>query len=318
MGTWGTGIYQNDTAEDALDDFKAVFSVKDPEEGTKILIKEYVDISNLTLFTDDCIDFWLALADWQWEKGILLDSVKQQALKIIDSGAGLESWIEESNAKDIENRKQVLENLRVRLNSAMPEKKIIKYCTHTSYKIGDIVAIKPNNKIVYSTKYETLPYFPNVKKALERCYNGRGIDLQFSDDYAPIINPDSYFLMICVKIERSYCNKLVPELYDEYPYFTFLDYYSPTLEGIESKASTLKFFKIYDTEKESFTLDTTRYISQLGFSKSKKITNCQKLIEEFTMVENQADLNGDAKLKSFLETYEILNNDKIKYSLTEC
>ncbi len=37
MGTWGTGIYSSDFAQDALGDIKAVFSKYEPDEGVKVL-----------------------------------------------------------------------------------------------------------------------------------------------------------------------------------------------------------------------------------------------------------------------------------------
>ena len=320
MGTWGTGLYANDTAEDALNDFRDVFSVKEPEEGTRILIEHYVDIGNLLLFTDEFVDFWLALADFQWNKGILLDNVKEKALEIIDSGAGLESWIEEGNKTDIKNRKKVLEDLRNKLNSPQPERKKIKNsCMHTRYKVGDIVALKPNEKLTYGK--QCLPYFnkdnkDSVKDMLNSYYNGNGLTLSFSDDYEPIINAENYFLMICVKTEKSfYNNGLVPELYNEYAYFTFLDYYSPTLDGVENKIDQLKLFKTFENYESVFKYQTTYVIPHFGFTKVKKICNSQKLVEEIKKLETEIDFSGfGMTLSNFLESYEIVNNDKIKFT----
>lgn len=318
MGTWGTGLYANDDAQDAKGDFADVFSIKSPEEGTKILVDEYVGDMDDELTSD----FWFALADWQWNKGILLDSVKQKALKLLDSGVGLELWLEEGNKSDIAKRKQVLEDLRTKLNSPLPEaKKIRSGRTHSRYKPGDIIAIKPNEKLKYVDSgydyWNEYPYFvpENIKAELLSMYKNSKIKLQFPESgYQPVINADSYFLILCVRNERSYSSRFT-ELYDEYSYFAPLDYYSPTLDNLENVLDNLNIFKTFSNYDNDLIYDTTYCVGELGFSNSKKLANSQNLLEKFKAIESENRIKCNLHYKCFLETYEILNNPQIKWTI---
>ncbi len=74
MGSWGTGIYSNDTASDLVDFCKEVYPLVSIEEGNKLLAKEfphYFDVKNEDM-DDDEASFWYALADWQWKKAFLV------------------------------------------------------------------------------------------------------------------------------------------------------------------------------------------------------------------------------------------------------
>lgn len=165
MGAWGTGLYSNDIAEDIREDCRDVFSVKTPEEGLRILEEDYLKEIQEDDY-DELADFWYAVADYQWNKGILTERAKKKALELLGRGAGLDLWIEEGNKSDIKKRKEVLEKLKEKLNSPQPPKKKIRDSgIHYAIKKGDIIAVRPNEKFTiefdYKEKQEWInfPYF---------------------------------------------------------------------------------------------------------------------------------------------------------------
>ena len=78
MGTWGFKLYQNDTALDIKDEFEKLFNAgKAIQQITDELIEDY---KNIMGDPDEEPLFWLALADTQWNFGVLLPVVKEKAL----------------------------------------------------------------------------------------------------------------------------------------------------------------------------------------------------------------------------------------------
>lgn len=113
MGTWGYGIFDDDTASDIRGDFEEYI-----EEGLSIgeatenILQEYEDI--IEEDEDDSTTVYLALASLQMEHGELQTDIKKIALEIIESGKGLEIW-EESGEEELEERKNVLNELKRKL-----------------------------------------------------------------------------------------------------------------------------------------------------------------------------------------------------------
>ena len=152
MGTWGTGLYQDDTTCDIKDDYITYLQIgMTNEEATRRIIDE-----NDWCFEDEEEGalLWFALADTQWKYGRLLDEVKQKAIECIDSGVDLEKWREEDE-KLCEKRKKVLEALKERLNSEQPpEKKVSKIKFYRAYwKVGDILLYQILNKELEGHKW---------------------------------------------------------------------------------------------------------------------------------------------------------------------
>ena len=126
MGIWGPGIYQNDLSDDVRAFYRdQLHRGKTGEEITEILISDYsAEISDV----DDCIDFWCALADTQWELGRLTPEVKQKALECIDSPNAALRWKSEGDLK-FRKRQEVLTKLRDKLCQPQPAEKKIKQYT---------------------------------------------------------------------------------------------------------------------------------------------------------------------------------------------
>ncbi len=144
MGAWGTKLYQDDVSQDVKEQYKELLKKgKSNEEATRQILNEYkLVLSDI----DDGPLFWFALAETQWSLGRLLPEVKEQALAWIDNGLDQARW-EKDNPKKAPERKKILEDLRVKLNSPMPPMK--KISQPKSYKcewrIGDVYAYKLEN-----------------------------------------------------------------------------------------------------------------------------------------------------------------------------
>jgi hypothetical protein len=123
MGTWGPGIFSNDTAcdvrvayrmalEDGLDDQAAQHQVLD----------EFAEVLHDDTWNDGPL-VWLALAKTQWQLGRLDDHVKAEALAVIDQGRDLASW----EGSDLYGyRRAVLGRLRQQLTTPPPPRKRIR------------------------------------------------------------------------------------------------------------------------------------------------------------------------------------------------
>lgn len=129
MGRWGTGIYQNDISEDVKDDYIAKLkSGKSDEDTLKEILSEYKNESEDV----DCkYDFFLGLADIMWKKGRLTKEIKIKALQMIEEDKISERWQSEKIRK---GRAKVLDKLKTKLNSQMPERK--KVVVHKPYVLG--------------------------------------------------------------------------------------------------------------------------------------------------------------------------------------
>ena len=141
MGTWGPNLYQNDTSLDVKDEFEKLYNEgKNVQEITDILTEDYKsiigDIEEEPLF-------WLALADTQWEFGVLLPVVKDKALYWIDESVNMLNFQSiDTSAK--ENRIKNLNGLRAKLLSTQPKvKKITKKRIYKcQWKYGDVFAYR--------------------------------------------------------------------------------------------------------------------------------------------------------------------------------
>ena len=141
MGIWGFELYQNDMSLDVKDEFEELYnSSKNVQEITDILMKEYKSIMG---DIDEEPLFWLALADTQWNLGVLLPAVKEKALYWIVKDSGMFK----RQAKDMSakvKRKKTLDDLQEKLLSPQPSEKkpVKKRIYRCQWKFGDVFAYK--------------------------------------------------------------------------------------------------------------------------------------------------------------------------------
>lgn len=153
MGAWGVRLNQNDFAEDIRTKYKEkLASGISNEEAEQQMINEYEGI--LDDF-DDGPNFWFVLADQQWRLGRLSDNVKNHALALIESGADLAVWYEESQ-KLGDARKKVLDELKERLKSPQPpEKRVYKKRQYICpWNVGDAFALPLQSELAIESGLE--------------------------------------------------------------------------------------------------------------------------------------------------------------------
>lgn len=154
MAAWGTGLYQDDVAEDVKEDYYNCFREDglDNKAAYERMLSRYSEIKD---DTEDGPIFWMALSDVMWDLGKLNEEVKERALYHIDAGNDVARWEAESKEKGAK-RRQVLEKLREKLESPMPKEKKLrkKRILKNKWQLGDMYTM-PIEK--------SYPRFPEMK-----------------------------------------------------------------------------------------------------------------------------------------------------------
>ncbi|EWM54963.1 hypothetical protein [Ruminococcus flavefaciens] len=153
MGTWGTGIFQNDIGDDIKTAYVNKLKLgRSNEEALNELLSENQE---LLKDTEDSCDFWLALSSVMSDYGRLTEEVKNKALDVLDSENEMSRW----SGAELNKRKKELDKLREKLLSEpKPEKKVTvpkKYVTSWSAneiyyaKVSDICKSDKEGFIVF-------------------------------------------------------------------------------------------------------------------------------------------------------------------------
>lgn len=172
MGTWDTGLYQNDLSADVKGDYISNLKAgKSDEEALQEILSEYREETE----DIDCkYDFYLALADTLWGKGRLTEEIRTKALQMIEEDKVSERWQSECIRKE---RCKVLEKLKVKLEGEMPERK--KVSVHKPYtlgwEVGDVYYFQIKEKIEGYEKYLGWYALFYVDKIYLKDWNVRGI-----------------------------------------------------------------------------------------------------------------------------------------------
>lgn len=166
MGAWGTAISSNDTFADIYDEFFELYNsgLAIDEISKRLIANNEETINN----TDDCNNFWFALAKAQWECKqldiVLYDRVKN----IIDTGADIEVWRQlDADVKDLKKRKIVLDKFLADLSTEKPKAKARKKKKEPKiiqpvFAKGDCITFKLENgnyggafvlEAIYDTEY---------------------------------------------------------------------------------------------------------------------------------------------------------------------
>ena len=232
MGTWGTGINSNDTAADVINTCREVYSFLSPEDANKKIMEVFSEILSYDQDDDELANFWYALANWQWEHGVLTEKNKLTVLNMLKTNRGMDLWLEEGNKSDIKKRKEVLNKLYLKLISPMPltalPKAILKKPKH---KIGDIIIfqtvdlnIDKENFAWHIDSISKSKYFKNSK------YNSVEKNSVEFDAHK------KYLAIICVGIETEPYSKYSIDLLHSHSIYAFYDYCEkekPTIEKLK-------------------------------------------------------------------------------------
>jgi hypothetical protein len=117
MGTWGAGLYSDDTTCEVRDEFRArLSSGETPANAESQILTRYEH-----LLTDEQIAclIYFSLADTQWGFGCLSELVKTRAEVLLAAGGDLKHWKAESPA-DVRVRRRTLETLGNKLKLPQP------------------------------------------------------------------------------------------------------------------------------------------------------------------------------------------------------
>jgi hypothetical protein len=113
MGTWGYGIFDDDTASDLRWEFEDAIAEGLDVSGTTQRVLE--TLGEAVDDFDDGPTIWLSLAELQMGLGSLQPTVRERALELMEQD--LERW-EESGPDEVAKRKAVLEDLRACIEQA--------------------------------------------------------------------------------------------------------------------------------------------------------------------------------------------------------
>lgn len=117
MGSWGSGIFDDDVAADVKSAFEAALEAGATVPAATREVRE--EFGGALEDDDDGPIVILALASLQWERGKLQERLKKQALGILDAGRGLERW-EDQGERALTERRAIYEQLRRLLASPSP------------------------------------------------------------------------------------------------------------------------------------------------------------------------------------------------------
>lgn len=110
MGTWGPGIFSNDTAADVRDEFREL--IEDGVEPGSASAQILRSFAHRLDDPDEGPAFWTGLAAVQARLGLLQPAVKERALTVIEAGADLHLWV---GARKRGQRQRALQKLREEL-----------------------------------------------------------------------------------------------------------------------------------------------------------------------------------------------------------
>jgi hypothetical protein len=114
MGRWGTGLFDDDVAADVERDFERAL-----DEGLGVLEATRLILTQCAPWLEDEDEgpvVLLALAALQVDYGAIQPQLRDQALGILMTGAGMELW-EEDGPPGLLERQQVLDQFRQRLST---------------------------------------------------------------------------------------------------------------------------------------------------------------------------------------------------------
>lgn len=229
MGTWGTGIYSNDIAEDLKDACNNIFAYYEVEEGNCILFQHFKEILNQGYVDNEYASFWYALADWQWKHGMLNEFVKEKTLSLLETYAGIDEWNNNGNKNDVVKRGKVLDSLKNRLLSQQPELKRPKLSlSKPKHIVGEIV--------VFRAATSDEPIWKKESFSVPFVFKSSKISNSEFEDICGYNAQGKYMAILCVGTDKELHSEYIPNVYDEYSIYVWYDYLSdvaPTVKDLE-------------------------------------------------------------------------------------
>lgn len=215
MGAWSISINGNDLAQDMRSEYSVAFSRHTPEEAVALLdayIKK--DMHTFDENDGDWVDYRYSLADFMWKKGVLNDAVRDEVIRMIDQGAGLDLY---DDKKTLRKRKKVLAEFRATLLSPQPERKPIRISgiqTNPLFETGDVIAMQLDTTVAAISNNPWRRFFPFTEETF-RSLNGM------------------WFVLRKVGDHISWRSSVDPTVCDVWPCFQMYKYVSPVCPTLE-------------------------------------------------------------------------------------
>lgn len=242
MGTWSTSINGNDLAQDMRAEYSVAFSRHTPEEAVALLdayIKK--DMRGFDENDGDWVDYRYSLADFMWKKGVLYDILRDEVIRMIDRGAGLDLYDDE---KILRKREKVLADFRAKLLSPQPPHKPIRISgiqTKPLFEAGDVIAMQLDTSIA---AFEGNPYrsrFPFTEEAF-RALHGM------------------WFVLRKVGDHISWRSSVDPTVCDVWPCFQMYKCVSPVCPTVDM-LKDIPFARTSDQKRYAKPLSDTVFVS---------------------------------------------------------
>ena len=234
MGSWGTGLYSNDTSSDVRDMCNEVYPLVGIEEGTRLILEEYADIVNSDIIDNDYADFWFALADWQWKHGILTDDIKSKVISLLEAHIGIDEWEESGTTVDVKKRLAVMDKLLQQLKTSQPEIKIPKAkIAKPKHKPGDIIIFRTCGK-----DYEYADSVWNIDACGFTFFYNEEVASKLPKNISPPYEAyKKYMAILCVGTVQEAYSQYVPGIVEEHSIYAYYDYISdkePSLDDLKA------------------------------------------------------------------------------------
>lgn len=256
MGTWGTGIYSNDTAGDVRDACKDIFAFYDVEEGNQKLFDFFKEVLQQEYIDNDYASFWYALSDWQWKHGMLTEYVKNKTVELLSGYAGIKEWEESGNVKDVIKRKKVLDSLKTQLEKPQPPVKKPKLSlVKPKHKPGDIIIFKATEYVdEWDSSWHIENFRPPFMFASKLISNSKSENINGYDAHG------KYMAILCIDSQKESHSEYITGAFDEYSVYVWYNYLSEVKPSVE-QLSFCGFLPMVDWILKDFNRGITDSIS---------------------------------------------------------
>jgi len=171
MGTWGTGIKEDDVVCDVIGAFED--KLKDGATivaATQAVLAEFSDALE---DEDDAPQVWIGLAEAQWSFGELDHAVLDRVRRDYESGEGLSRWLEASDTEQ-RKRRRVLQGFVEKLSvpNTRPKRRPRRISRPPKFAPGDCLAIRLSNGLygaglVLASDHSNVEYGMNLIAVLD-------------------------------------------------------------------------------------------------------------------------------------------------------
>ena len=301
MGTWGTGLYSCDIAEDVKLACNDVFAFYDVKKGNEIILNTFKDVVNQECDDNEAASFWYALADWQWKHGILTEEIRTKALMLLENYTGIKEWETFGNTRDVKQRRVVLDKLSRQLLLRQPDVKLPKATlAKPKHKCGDIIIFKTSCRD--EDRYGNLWCFENFSPPF--LFENKLITSSKYENITKISKHNCYMSILCVGSIKYPHSEYVRDKTDEHSLYVWYDFCSndkPTVEKLQ-KCGFLPFIatEYIDFNRNEYSLVDWAYKFTVE-SETFKIKNDSaiSMVNRFSCVEEVERFNSLFSLKNY-------------------